>query len=76
MKHALWVLAIVMTSLVQEPDGSWRQPYADPGIDGPGTFCPWPFDPAQLVGQPIGQYHCPYCGSMVVAGIGHLDYTD
>lgn len=39
-----------------------------------GERCPWPWDPQQLGGQPIGQYHCPYCGAMVLAGVEHLDY--
>lgn len=29
-------------------------------------------DPAKLLGQPIGMYHCPECGSMLVAGIPHF----
>ena len=37
--------------------------------------CPWPYDPQQLVGQPLGQYHCGYCGAMVIAGMPHLDYS-
>jgi hypothetical protein len=39
-----------------------------------GERCPWPWDPQQLVGAPIGQYHCRYCGAMVLAGIPHIDY--
>lgn len=27
--------------------------------------------PEDLVGQPIGMYHCPDCGAMVLAGIPH-----
>ena len=27
--------------------------------------------PELLIGQPIGQYHCPDCGAMVIAGIPH-----
>lgn len=27
--------------------------------------------PEDLLGQPIGQYHCPDCGAMVLAGISH-----
>ena len=27
--------------------------------------------PERLLGQPIGQYHCPDCGAMVLAGIPH-----
>lgn len=51
-----------------------------PEIEAPfnemGERCPWPWDPQQLFGTPLGQYHCPYCGAMVVAGIPHLDYRD
>jgi len=49
-----------------------------PGIIGPenemGEPCPWPWDPIQLVGAPLGQYHCSYCGAMVMAGMDHIDY--
>lgn len=27
--------------------------------------------PETLLGQPIGQYHCPDCGTMVMAGFIH-----
>ena len=27
--------------------------------------------PERLLGMPLGQYHCPDCGAMVVAGIPH-----
>lgn len=27
--------------------------------------------PESLIGQPIGQYHCPDCGAMIMAGIPH-----
>jgi hypothetical protein len=40
-----------------------------------GERCPWPWDPQQLAGAPIGQYHCGYCGAMVLAGVPHLDYA-
>lgn len=38
------------------------------------AFCPE--RPELLAGQPIGQYHCPSCGCMVVAGIPHLPHDD
>jgi hypothetical protein len=41
-----------------------------------GERCPWPWEPELLAGAPIGQYHCPYCGAMVLAGVKHLDYAD
>ena len=31
-------------------------------------------DPKQYLGMPIGMYHCPECGEMVVAGIEHPKY--
>ncbi|RLA51079.1 MAG: hypothetical protein DRQ65_08280 [Gammaproteobacteria bacterium] len=31
-----------------------------------------PHDPMTMLGKPIGQYHCPECGGMVVAGMPHL----
>ncbi|MEW2402181.1 hypothetical protein [Streptomyces sp. NPDC046862] len=40
-----------------------------------GERCPWPWEPQQLVGAPIGQFHCSYCGAMVMAGIPHPDYA-
>lgn len=50
------------------------------GITGPLTMddevCPWPWDPILMAGKPIGQYHCPYCGEMVIAGMDHIDYRN
>lgn len=47
-------------------------------VQGPyneiGQECPWPWEPQQLKGVPMGQYHCPYCGGMQVAGVPHLDH--
>lgn len=40
-----------------------------------GERCPWPWEPQQLVDAPIGQYHCRYCGAMVMAGMPHIDYA-
>jgi hypothetical protein len=39
-----------------------------------GLPCPWPWEPQQLVGAPLGQYHCRWCGEMVVAGVPHPDF--
>lgn len=51
---------------------------SDPTIVAPlnenGEECPWPWEPQQLVGVPLGQYHCLYCGAMVIAGVPHIDY--
>lgn len=50
------------------------------GIEGPinelGEPCPWPWDPQQLTGAPLGQYHCGYCGGMAMAGESHFDASD
>jgi hypothetical protein len=32
--------------------------------------------PEALVGLPIGQYHCPDCDAMVVAGMPHPDVCE
>lgn len=40
-----------------------------------GERCPWPFEPLFLVGAPMGQYHCGYCGGMQIAGTPHLDWS-
>jgi len=29
--------------------------------------------PELLAGKPIGQYHCPDCGAMILAGMPHPD---
>lgn len=34
------------------------------------------YDPEILKGEPIGMFHCPECGEMVVAGMEHPDYDD
>ena len=51
----------------------------EPGVRGPRNeldeLCPWPWDPIQLKGAPLGQYHCPYCLGMCMAGMDHLDHT-
>ncbi len=50
-----------------------------PDIRGPfneeGQPCPWPWEPEQLTGASMGQYHCSYCGAMVMAGMRHPDYA-
>lgn len=57
---------------------SLRLPH--PEIQGPvnelGEECPWPWEPQQLAGAPLGQYHCGYCGGMNVAGVPHIDWSD
>lgn len=55
-----------------------------PDLDGPwiehdlreeyGNVCPWPWEPQQKIG--VGQYHCGYCGSMVLGGERHPDYRE
>lgn len=34
------------------------------------------YDPTPLLGEPIGMFHCPLCGEMVLAGFPHPDYED
>jgi hypothetical protein len=52
------------------------RPDLDPPVNESGEICPWPWDPQQLVGAPIGQYHCPYCEAMCLAGVRHPDYRE
>ncbi len=33
------------------------------------------YDPREMSGQPIGMFHCPECGEMVLAGMIHPDYS-
>lgn len=51
------------------------RPDLNPPRNEEGEVCPWPWGPQQLVGVPLGQYHCEWCGAMVVAGVRHPDYT-
>ncbi|MHB1098914.1 MAG: hypothetical protein ACYCZR_05095 [Burkholderiales bacterium] len=32
------------------------------------------YDPKVMAGKPIGMFHCPDCGEMVLAGVDHPDY--
>ena len=32
--------------------------------------------PDALLGAPIGQYHCPDCGAMVIAGLPHPELCE
>lgn len=34
-----------------------------------------PYDPREMLGLPIGMFHCPECGEMVLAGLEHPDYS-
>jgi len=33
-------------------------------------------NPELLLGEPIGMYHCPDCGTMVLAGLPHPELCD
>lgn len=62
------------------PSAAARLCLPDPDIIGPhnelGEVCPWPWEPQQLLGVPLGMYHCPFCEAMVVAGVPHPDYGE
>lgn len=51
------------------PNDTIQGPYNEQGEE-----CPWPWDPIQLKGAPMGQYRCPYCTAMCIAGAEHFDY--
>lgn len=45
-------------------------------IDCPECFAPAGEqcdDPRKLAGAPLGMYHCPGCGVMQMAGMGHIN---
>jgi hypothetical protein len=67
----VWALSVVAASLSYQ-DGQWLQP-----LNFVGEPCPFPMDPLLMPkGAPLGQYHCPYCGDMVVAGLPHGDWRN
>lgn len=33
------------------------------------------YDPSTLIDVPLGMFHCPECGEMVLAGMAHPDYS-
>lgn len=33
------------------------------------------YDPSPLIDVPLGMFHCPECGEMVIAGMAHPDYS-
>ena len=35
-----------------------------------------PFDPSVYINVPLGMFHCPECGEMVIAGMAHPDYSE
>jgi hypothetical protein len=70
-----WTEYTPQEALAQELDLSKRLDIFAPRNEE-GQRCPWPWEPEQLVNVPLGQYHCPYCGAMVLAGLPHLDYVD
>lgn len=36
---------------------------------------PCTYDPRKLKDLPMGMFHCPECGEMVLAGVEHPDYS-
>lgn len=52
------------------------RPDLNPPRNENGEVCPWPWEPGQLVGAPLGQMHCSYCGAMCMAGEPHFDWSD
>jgi hypothetical protein len=54
------------------PDSPWRNDSCGRCYeDGPTVPANCAERPEALAGQPIGQYHCPDCGAMVLAGWPH-----
>jgi hypothetical protein len=55
--------------------GIWL-PWEDGPLNEAGYRCPWPWEPQQLVGAPLGQYHCGWCMGMQMAGMQHMDWSN
>jgi hypothetical protein len=53
-----------------------KRPDLNPPVNEAGEVCPWPWEPQQLAGAPLGQMHCSYCGAMCMAGLEHPDWSD
>ncbi len=53
----------------QVPPGRSGEPCVMCGYTGEGEPCS--HDPRTMAGKPIGMYHCPECGEMVIAGVSH-----
>ncbi len=51
---------------------SWVERSVDWGERGGRRRKPCPENPVLLSGAPIGQYHCPACGMMVLASMPHI----
>lgn len=47
-----------------------------PDGSDPTTYVECTHDPQIMLGKPIGMYHCPVCGCMVLAGIPHTAHTE
>lgn len=69
MTHWTEITPLVASQMSQEALAQVEKPHNEMGEE-----CPWPWEPQQLVGAPLGQYHCGYCGAMVMAGMTHIDY--
>jgi len=69
--HWTQITPLVASQMSAEALGEVERP-----LNEQGEPCPWPWEPEQLVGAPLGMYHCGYCGAMVMAGLPHVDYKD
>jgi len=76
--YLFWMLWATLAYTDDDGELGYRMPISDvlSEENGVETACPWPFDPIlpHMMSAPLGQYHCPYCGSMVLAGVPHGDY--
>lgn len=70
-----WFSVTPAEALARDLDLSVDLEYSAP-LNELGDRCPWPWEPQQLGGLPIGHYHCRYCGAMVLAGYRHMDYRE
>ena len=69
MKHYLVVDNVMNRAWAPELIG--KRFFSPPSYVGVKIIDGCPHDPTIYKGLPIGMYHCPICGEMVLAGLAH-----
>ena len=67
------LVCVTCNSLWDDPDDSFEAAVIASSNEAPPKHkWPCPGKPEELKGQPIGMYHCEYCGEMQIAGLEHV----
>lgn len=57
-------------------DQGGKEQKKDPILLAKSPFGRWYYILEEMKGLPIGMFHCPLCGEMVIAGQPHIDYDN